>query len=101
MSKNALIIAIILTLALQNSVSAQTFRLLKDINVGAYNACLGYGREPVELTERNGELFFYAGGQVYKTDGTSSGTISLRQTPFVWNMINVNGKIFFSADSLF
>ncbi len=100
MRKTSLIFVMILSLASQNSITAQSFRLLKDINVGSNNLCLGYGRQPIELTERNGELFFYAAGWLYKTDGTTNGTIPLKETSFVWNMINVNGKIFFSADSL-
>src|SRR6478609_9545578 len=66
------------------------------------------------LTDVNGTLYFileyddweyYHGhSQLWKSDGTEAGTImvsdlwSLGNFEYVWDMVNVNGQIFFTAD---
>jgi ELWxxDGT repeat protein len=81
---------------------AQQFTLLKDINFGEYTGP-GYPREPLNLTEANGKLFFTiygSGGNagLWQTDGTAEGTIRVKAVAFIDRMINVNGTLFFVSD---
>jgi ELWxxDGT repeat protein len=84
--------------------------LVKDINTGSGNSSnSGTGN----LTDVNGTLFFtvtnsviggttYAGYQVWKSDGTTAGTVPVKLNMYLsppaptW-FTNVNGTLFFSA----
>jgi trimeric autotransporter adhesin len=83
--------------------NAQTFSLLKDINVGSA------GSSPSNLTNVNGVLFFSGndginGQELWKTNGTAAGTIMIKDiNPGVANssptvFANVNGIIYFKAN---
>src|SRR5436189_4853773 len=83
---------------------AQQFTLLKDINMGVSGQCLGYPREPLNLTEANGSLYFTIYGipdmaGLWKSDGTAAGTVRIKQVDYIDRMINLNGTIFFANDN--
>ncbi len=88
--------------------------LVKDIFPGAYDD-YGYGpypydSQPSQLTVAGGELFFVAqdpaaGVELWKTDGTSAGTVLVRDINPTGNALNgqdslveSNGTLYFKAD---
>ena len=87
-----------------DGTAAGTVRV-KDINATGYYYT--YGSDPTGLTNVNGTLFFSAndgstGYQLWKSDGTASGTVEVKDIgqggsdPI--DLTNVNGTLFFSAD---
>ena len=77
--------------------------LVKDIRPGG-------GSHPFNLTNINGTLFFsvqdQTGGALWKSDGTAEGTVQLKNFDSprcldcyisLWNLIDVNGRLFFIA----
>jgi ELWxxDGT repeat protein len=87
--------------------------LLKDIAPGD-NGVLAFSSFPSYLTEMNGEVFFEAsnntviGRELWKTDGTEAGTVLVKDiNPAGFNsgspanLVNVNGTLFFTANSDF
>ena len=83
---------------------SQSFNLLKDINTGVSGSCLGYPREPLNLTEANGLLYFTVWGGagtspgLWKSDGTPAGTVRVKEVSSIDKMVNVNGTLFFSIE---
>ena len=53
----------------------------------------------------NGTLFFRAGTQLWKSDGSAAGTVLVKEGVFPSSilrsaqLVNVNGTLFFQADS--
>ena len=93
-----------------DGTEAGTFEI-KDIAPGA-----GFSSLPIWLTEMDGEVFFQANegfpvkGELWKTDGTEAGTIRIKDiNPAIGgigigngapnNLVNVNGTLFFLANS--
>jgi len=82
---------------------AQPFTLLKDINSGEYTGPTYYPREPLNLTEANGMLFFniYGGygsnGGLWRTDGTDARTVRVKDVFSIEKMLSVNGTLFFTT----
>ncbi len=77
--------------------------MVKDINSGWYNS------NPDQLTNVNGTLFFRAdndinGIELWKSDGTGTGTIMVRDIYPGWynsypdQLTNINGTLFFRAE---
>ena len=90
-------------LCFQSLVFSQPFTLVKDINPGRLG--LGVVREPVNLTESNGSIFFNiqtsgAPNGLWKSDGTEEGTVRFEGFS-ADKMINVNGTLFFINGSAF
>ena len=65
--------------------------LIKDINPTTTAAAA-----PSSLTDVNGTIYFLAGGQLYKSDGTAGGTLKVSDTIY-WpsEFTNVNGTLYF------
>ena len=81
----------------------QPFSLVKDINTGGNSNCFGLGKQPVNLTELNGTMFFsihtnLAPVGLWKSDGTDEGTVRVKEIS-VDRMINANGTLFFTSSS--
>ncbi len=82
---------------------AQQFTLLKDNNADVYYGPTYYPREPLNLTEANGMLFFniYGGygsnGGLWRTDGTDVGTVRIKDVFSIEKMLSVNGTLFFTT----
>ena len=87
--------------------------MLKDINPGD-NGMFAFSSFPSYLTEMNGEVYFSAsantivGAELWKTDGTEAGTVLVKDiNPAGFNggspanLVNVNGTLFFTANSDF
>jgi ELWxxDGT repeat protein len=76
--------------------------MVKDINAGTPNGFAQY----VAITISNNQLFFIAndgnGEDIWKTDGTSGGTVKAVDVPFVSidELTDVNGTMYFAHDSL-
>lgn len=80
-----------------NGTAAGTV-LVKDINP------LG-GSSPSYLTNVNGTLFFYAydgitGPGLWKSNGTAAGTVLVKSNVIIYDMININGTLYFGGDEL-
>lgn len=97
------LVKLFLLLLLHNSVSGQTFTLLKDINPGSG------GTSYFNFTKVNNTLFFRPddgehGAELWKTNGTVNGTVLVKdiypgETGSEPDMLtNVNGVLFFRAD---
>lgn len=85
--------------------------LVKDINPGDLGNITGADSDPTLLTDVNGTLFFYAytglnGKELWKSDGTESGTILLKDiNPGIGpslvgapqKMVDFNGLLYFVA----
>jgi ELWxxDGT repeat protein len=78
-----------------DGIAADTIRISDAIPMGS----------PLQ-TEANGDLFFFGyespqqNEGLWKSDGTSAGTVLLRSLPetdYQSNMVNVNGTVFFAA----
>jgi len=66
---------------------------IKDISSGSS------GSYPSNLMSVNGTLFFTPNtGDLWKSDGTTAGTVPLGSPSNVSHLININGTLFFSAD---
>jgi ELWxxDGT repeat protein len=100
MNTKRIFLIFIFSLLVFNIVGQQ---LLKDIGQGSVSG------SPSFLTDINGTLFFAAddginGRELWKSDGTSAGTILLKDVSsginesFLNSFINVNGTLFFVAD---
>jgi ELWxxDGT repeat protein len=82
--------------------ATNAFTMVKDINAGAPNGFTQY----VAITISNNQLFFIAndgaGDDIWRTDGTSSGTTKAVDVPFasIEDLTDVNGTMFFEHDSL-
>jgi ELWxxDGT repeat protein len=81
-------------------VFSQSFSLLKDINYGNPVLCQGNPRQPLNLTEFNGILYFTINADassagLWKTDGTEAGTIRIKEVVAIEKLIAVDGQLFF------
>ena len=91
-------------LSFQTTSFSQPFTLLKDINSELYTGPTYYPREPLNLTEANGMLFFniYGGygsnGGLWRTDGTDAGTVRVKDVFSIEKMLSVNGTLFFTTE---
>lgn len=56
-----------------------------------------HGSYPQNLTDVGGTLFFSADGFLWKSDGTSKGTIKLKTVDAARGFVNVNGTLYFSS----
>jgi ELWxxDGT repeat protein len=84
--------------------AANSLAMVKDINPGTPN---GFGTwAAYALTISNTQLFFIAndgaGSDIWKTDGTTSGTIKAVDVPFqsIEDLTDVNGTMYFEHDSV-
>ncbi len=78
--------------------AAQTFTLIKDIDPGSGNSSIG------DFVQLGNEVYFEAEGQVWKTDGTTAGTVLVSAVDnlnidsvrsfFVWN-----DELYFEGDN--
>jgi ELWxxDGT repeat protein len=78
--------------------TAQTFTLIKDIDPGPDNSSIG------DFVQLGNEVYFEAEGQVWKTDGTTAGTVLVSAVDnlnidnvrsfFVWN-----DELYFEGDN--
>ena len=71
-------------LSLQSASFSQSFTLIKDINVGSLAQCLADIPQPLNLTELGGSLYFtskYNAPELWKSDGTTAGTIRIKEFP--------------------
>src|SRR5688572_4090407 len=103
MKKKILLFTLLFCFGLShNLIFGQPFTLLKDINSGTPL------RAPTNLTEVNGVLFFSTrvllttgpaapGNQLWKSDGTETGTVLVKELPAIDNLVNVNGVLFFTS----
>jgi ELWxxDGT repeat protein len=70
--------------------------VVKDIASGRQDS------SPIYITSSNGNLFFAAAvgapQYLYKSNGTASGTVSLKRGNYPLELLNVNNRLFFTAD---
>lgn len=89
--------------SIQTSIFSQPFSLVKDINAGSLNLCLGTRPQPLNLTDFNGSLFFTVNnlisGGVWKSDGTNAGTQRIKEisvSESIGELVKINNLFFFS-----
>jgi ELWxxDGT repeat protein len=97
-------VSLFIFLFLQLSLFSQPFSLLKDINYGNPGLCLGTGRQPQNLTEANGLLFFTIANDsattgLWKSDGTAGGSVRVKDLSVIEKISNVNGTLFISVNN--
>src|SRR4030095_592373 len=104
MRRTLLSIIFIASFCFQSSVSAQPFKLVRDINLGP-----DYDPDrPSDLTDVGGVLFFKIDkgpkAGIWKTDGTSGGTVAvafISSGERVQSLVNVNGVLFYVVTTIY
>jgi trimeric autotransporter adhesin len=83
------------TMLLISSGSAYSQEILKDINPGY----MSYDWEYLEAIDRDGTLFFISNAELWRTNGTTIGTIKIRDFDRIQSLTNVDGVIYFVAQN--
>ena len=88
-------------LVFQLPVLGQPFTLVKDINAGTLNHCIGPSPQFSNLTGSGASLFFtvytVSSAGLWKSDGSNAGTVRIKEVFGIETLINTNGVLFFSA----